>query len=104
MIECKDLKDFFDRLGYLSVRVCEENIAKQRAADLNNSMTVNRYDYNQQLYRAANYNPMPNDPYYQNRPHYMDFVNSAEYADRKKEFFDYCSSSTGTIPLRPIYK
>ena len=101
---CKDLKDFFDRLGYLSVRVCEENIAKQRAADLNNSMTVNRYDYNQQLYRAANYNPMPNDPYYQNRPHYMDFVNSAEYADRKKEFFDYCSSSTGTIPLRPIYK
>lgn len=104
---CKDLKDFFDRLGYLSVRLCEENIARQRAQDLNASLTVNRYDYNQQLYQTANYSPFGvgvNDPYYQNRPHYMDFVNSQEYDDRKKEFFNYCSTSQGSIPLRPVYK
>lgn len=106
---CTSLKDFFDRLGYLGVRMCEENIAKQRAADINSALTVNRADYNRSLYNMANQpnwysNQGVNDPYYQNRPHYMEFVNSQDYEENKKKFFDYCNTSTGTIPLRPIYK
>jgi hypothetical protein len=75
---------------------------------MNASLSVNRYDYTRNLYEMANpanwSNQGVNDPYYQNRPHYMDFVNSADYEERKAQFFNYCSNTQGTIPLRPIYK
>ena len=108
MDKCTSLRDVFDNLGYLRVRVCEDNIEKQRAEAMNASLSVNRYDYTRNLYEMANpanwSNQGVNDPYYQNRPHYMDFVNSADYEERKAQFFNYCSNTQGTIPLRPIYK
>ena len=108
MDTCCSLKDFFDNLGYLNVRVCEENIERQRAEALNASLSVNRYDYSKNLFQMAqpqNWNNSGvNDPYFQNRPHYMEFVNSQDYEEKKHQFFDYCSNTSGVIPLRPIYR
>ena len=105
MDNCKDLKDVFDNLGYLNIRVCEENIERQRREDLNSSLAANRYDYNQYLMQAATwYNTGVADPQYTNRPHYMDFVNSRDYEENKRKFYEYCTTSSGSIPLKPIYK
>ena len=115
MDDCKDLKDFFDRLGYLNVRVSEENVEKQRRGDI--SSTINKEAYQSSLQRMAtestpgwNTNTMPGvdfskvDPAYNSGPNYVDFTTSALLDEKRQRFMNYCQTSNGTISLRPIYR
>lgn len=115
MDDCKDLKDFFDRLGYLNVRISEENIEKQRRGDM--SSTINKEAYNNSLQRMAtestpgwNNNNIPGvdfskvDPAYNSGPSYVDFTTSALLDEKRQRFMNYCQTSNGTISLRPIYR
>ena len=113
---CNNLQDFFDRLGYLNVRVSEDNIDKQRQQVVDNS--INKYSYNKSLYRLANENNTPYstaeqmpgvdfgkiDPAYGLPSNYVDFTKCEDYAEKKRKFDQYCMTSQGTIPLKPIYK
>ena len=117
MDNCSSMKDFFDNLGYLNVRISEQNIEKQRKESMD--QTISRSAYERSLHRFANeerpggyplerffggtsgYQPL--SPAYNMPPNYIDFRSSAHYEQAKRDFMNYCATSTGTVPLKPIY-
>lgn len=112
---CTSLKDYFDRLHYLNVRVHEENLEKQRREGV--SQIANKSSYNRSLYTFANeYHPLSDaeripgvkfgsvDPGYGYPTNYVDFMKCDLYNERKQRFLNYCNNTQGHIPLRPIFK
>lgn len=116
MDNCNNVKDFFDNLGYLNVRISEQNIEKQRRESMD--QTISRSAYENSLHRFVNterpgypierflgggsgYQQL--NPSYGMPPNYIDFRSSAHYEQAKRDFMNYCATSTGTVPLKPIY-
>lgn len=113
MDNCSSVQEFFDNLGYLMVRISEENIEQQRMQSMD--QTVSRSAYERSLHRFANearpgypierflgnYGQL--NPSYNMPPNYIDFRSTAHYEQAKQRFMNYCSTSTGTVPLKPIY-
>ena len=107
MDDCTDLKGFFDRLGFLMVRLDEEKLERQRRARFDTSLNIDREAYRQEIFRHGNMktHDLSNveHPHWAQKPTYTDFINCEQYAKNKERFLNYCANTKGHIPLRPIF-
>lgn len=115
MDNVKTLKDFFDNLGYLNVRLCEENIERQRAEELSPALTCKNGVFEATLQADCPYKDYTDEQLEEKRKEMgsmgwlihrtWDEVRATDgYKKRHEAFMNYCAKKPDHIPLKPIYK
>lgn len=108
------LAQVFNKLGFLLMKIGDENIERQRIEDLDR---MNRHrDLTYELHRFQSHDPSlmninPNmhmkalDPKWGLPEGTVDFTTADGYHDKRRQFVDYCRTHMGVqTPLKPIYK
>lgn len=114
MDNVKTLKDFFDNLGYLNIRLCEENIDRQRAEEINAKLTFNKAAYDN-AWGPSKYAEMTDEELEEEKKArgpqawmvkrtWEEVTETEEYKKRYEAFMNYCAKRPGHMPLKPIYK
>ena len=105
---CTSLKEFFDNLGYLNVRISEQHVEEQREAEQREKLAINRDKYLANLAKLRegvswDKSSLPNTTYI-NQTTYEEFCGTEQYQKNREAFFDYCKNSKGHIPLKATYR
>lgn len=105
---CSSLREFFDNLGYLNVRISEQHVEEQREAEQKMRLTINKDKYFKNLAKMRegvswDKDKLPNSTYI-NQTTYEEFCSTEQYQKNRAAFFDYCKNSKGHISLQAIYR
>ena len=111
------LADFMRNLRYLDTRNHELNLEAQRMANQQAMWNNMSHDtFNRSLYQYmnspqyANTNPYYTpqygtiDPRFGMPSQYIDLTNNPMAQQKKQQFLQHCHTTTGTVPLSPIYR
>ena len=108
------LAQVFNKLGFLLMKIGDENIERQRKQDFDR-MNMHR-DLRYELHSLQSHDPSlmninpnmhmkPLDPKWGLPEGTVDFTTADGYHDKRKQFVEYCRTHMGvSTPLKPVYK